>query len=111
MGNGQIATLDSRSQTYAYGARRLWHNNEINAFNDTIPIPPATFCCQVPGQVYRERLTVDHDQRTAQADIRRLAARYDGDEKADEAVRDRFSKQHRISYRLPIRRVYADGFE
>jgi iron complex outermembrane receptor protein len=52
-----------RSQAYAYGARRYWHNNEISAFNDTDPAP-GTFCCQVFGQVYRERLTVDHDQRT-----------------------------------------------
>jgi len=50
------------------------------------------------------------DPSTAQADIRRLAERNYGKKKADEAVRDRFSKQHRISYRLPIRRVYADGF-
>src|SRR5262245_25897573 len=52
-----------RSQTYAYGARRYWHNNEISAFNDTDP-SPGTFCCQDFGRVYRERLTVDHDQRT-----------------------------------------------
>ena len=52
-----------KSQVYAYGARRRWHNNEINAFNDTDPAP-GTFCCQVYGQVYRERLTVDHDQKT-----------------------------------------------
>jgi iron complex outermembrane recepter protein len=50
-----------RSQTYAYGARRLWHNNEISAFNDTPGVDP---CCQDFGRVYRERLTVDHDQRT-----------------------------------------------
>ena len=56
------------------------------------------------------RAKIDHDQATAQADIRRLAERNYGKKKADEAVRDRFSKQHRISYRLPIRRVYADGF-
>jgi iron complex outermembrane receptor protein len=48
-----------RSQTYAYGARRYWHNNEISAFNDG-PTPSLGD----PGQVYRERLTVDHDQRT-----------------------------------------------
>jgi iron complex outermembrane receptor protein len=48
-----------RSQAYAYGARRLWHNNEISAFNDS-PFPTLG----APGQVYRERLTVDHDQRT-----------------------------------------------
>jgi len=57
------------------------------------------------------RAKIDHDQATAHADIRRLAARYYGDEKkADDAMRENFSKQHRITYRLPIRRVYAQGF-
>ena len=57
------------------------------------------------------RARIDHDQATAHADIRRLAARYYGDEKkADDAMRENFSKQHRITYRLPIRRVYAQGF-
>jgi PPOX class probable F420-dependent enzyme len=56
------------------------------------------------------RARIDHDQATAQADIRRLAVLNYGAAKADEAVRNRFSKQHRITYRLPIRRVYADGF-
>ena len=57
------------------------------------------------------RVRIDHDQAAAHADIRRLAARYYGDElRADEALRNTFSKQHRISYRLPIRRVYAQGF-
>jgi iron complex outermembrane receptor protein len=50
-----------RSQTYAYGARRYWHNNEINAFNDTLSAPSSGLDF---GRVYRERLTVDHDQRT-----------------------------------------------
>ena len=42
-----------KSQMYSYNAKRFWFNNEINAFDDT------------PGvqQVYRERLSVDHDQR------------------------------------------------
>jgi iron complex outermembrane receptor protein len=55
-----------RSQAYAYGARRYWHNNEISAFNDTAPPKPPDppFCCQDFGRIYRERLTVDHDQRT-----------------------------------------------
>ena len=56
------------------------------------------------------RAKIDHDQTTAQADIRRLAVLNYGAAKADEAMRDRFSKQHRITYRLPIRRMYADGF-
>jgi PPOX class probable F420-dependent enzyme len=57
------------------------------------------------------RVTIDHDQTRAHEDIRRLAARYYEDEKkVEEAMRNSFSKQHRITYRLPIRRVYADGF-
>jgi iron complex outermembrane receptor protein len=47
-----------RSQVYRYTAQRHWFNSEVNAFNDS-PTPTAG----LPGQVYRERLSVDHDQR------------------------------------------------
>jgi len=51
--------------------------------------------------------TID-DPATTQADIRRIAQRYYGDEsRTERAMRESFSKQHRISYRLPIGRVYA----
>jgi PPOX class probable F420-dependent enzyme len=54
---------------------------------------------------------IEHDQAIAHADIRRLAFRYYGDEaKVDEGMRTNFSKQHRITYRLPIRRVASEGF-
>ncbi len=57
------------------------------------------------------RATIDHDQTRTHDDIRRLAARYYGDEKkVDEAMNKSFNKQHRFTYRLPIRRVYAQGF-
>jgi PPOX class probable F420-dependent enzyme len=57
------------------------------------------------------RARIEHDQAIAQADIRRLAARYYGDErKVDEAMRNNFSKQHRITYRLPIRRIASEEF-
>jgi PPOX class probable F420-dependent enzyme len=57
------------------------------------------------------RARIEHDQAIAHADIRRLAARYYGDEhKVEEAMRNNFGKQHRISYRLPIRRVASEGF-
>ena len=57
------------------------------------------------------RALIEHDQAVAHADIRRLAARYYGDErKVEESVRNNFSKQHRITYRLPIRRVAGEGF-
>ena len=42
-----------KSQVYSYNAQRHWFNNEINAFDDSQP----------GAQVYRERLSVDHDQR------------------------------------------------
>ena len=57
------------------------------------------------------RARIEHDQTIAQADIRRLAARYYQDErKVEESVRNNFSRQHRITYRLPIRRVAGEGF-
>ena len=45
-----------KSQVYAYNAQRHWFNNEINSFIDD----PASANF---GQVYRERLAVDHAQR------------------------------------------------
>lgn len=45
--------IQLKSQVYAYGAKRHWFNNEINSFDDSQP----------GNQVYRERLSVDHDQK------------------------------------------------
>ena len=57
------------------------------------------------------RATIEHDQTIAHADIRRLAARYYEDErKVEEAMKNNFSKQHRITYRLLLRRVASEGF-
>jgi PPOX class probable F420-dependent enzyme len=57
------------------------------------------------------RARVEHEQAVAHADIRRLATRYYEDERrVEEAMKDNFSKQHRITYRLPIRRVASEGF-
>lgn len=46
-----------KSQFYSYQAKRHWFNNEINAFNDS-PTPSGG----LPGEIYRERLAIDHDQ-------------------------------------------------
>jgi PPOX class probable F420-dependent enzyme len=57
------------------------------------------------------RARIEHDQAIAHADIRRLATRYYEDErKVEDAMRNNFTKQHRISYRLPIRRIASEGF-
>lgn len=48
------------------------------------------------------------DPRIGQADIRRLALRYYGGDapRVERAVRERWSREERVSYRLPITRVY-----
>jgi len=51
------------------------------------------------------------DQVVAQADIRTLASRYyQSDEHVQRSVDATWAKQHRITYRMPVRRVYSSGF-
>jgi PPOX class probable F420-dependent enzyme len=51
------------------------------------------------------------DQALAQADIRRLAFRYyQSEERVLRSVNATWAKQRRISYRMPVLRVYSDGF-
>lgn len=45
------------------------------------------------------------DQTVAQADIRSLAVRYDGPERAEQMVRSQFMHEQRVSLRLTIERV------
>jgi len=49
------------------------------------------------------------DRETTQADIRRLAARYEGEESAERRM-SVFGTQERISYRFNITAVTEDGF-
>jgi PPOX class probable F420-dependent enzyme len=51
---------------------------------------------------------LDDDQATAQADIQRLATRYHNPAKAEQMMRDTFSKQQRITIRMTIERVVED---
>jgi PPOX class probable F420-dependent enzyme len=48
------------------------------------------------------------DQETAQADIKRLATRYHSPAKAEQMMRDTFSKQQRVTIRMTIERVVED---
>ena len=57
------------------------------------------------------RVRIEHDQKITHEDIRRLASRYYQDErKVDDAMRNNFSTQHRITYRLALRRIAGEGF-
>ncbi len=61
---------------------------------------------QVRGRV----AAVIDDQTIAQADIAEMARRYHADEgdEADRLIRDRFTKQHRVSFRIRPERVAED---
>jgi len=63
-------------------------------------------CVRVEGTV-----RANDDQVVAQADIRTLAFRYyQNDEHVQRSVDATWAKQHRITYRMPVRRVYSSGF-
>jgi PPOX class probable F420-dependent enzyme len=51
------------------------------------------------------------DQAVAQVDIRKLALRYyQTEERVQRSVNATWSKQRRITYRMPVSRVYSNGF-
>lgn len=53
----------------------------------------------------------NEDQSVAQADIRKLAFRYyQSEERVQRGVDATWAKQHRITYRMPVRHVYSSGF-
>lgn len=71
---------------------------------------PRVALCVEEGYRYVTLAGVVHlvdDQAIAQADICRLAERYEGPEEADRMTRSQFSKQQRITLRLAIERVSA----
>jgi PPOX class probable F420-dependent enzyme len=55
------------------------------------------------------RLT--EDQATAQADIRRIAIRYHGAEQGNQMADEMFSKQHRVTIRVPVEHLITHGME
>jgi PPOX class probable F420-dependent enzyme len=54
---------------------------------------------------------LNDDQAVAQDDIRSLAIRYHGEEAGSGLAREVFSKQHRITLRLPIQQVIEHGLD
>ena len=58
----------------------------------------------------RGRVSVIDDQAVAQADIAEMARRYHADEpaEAEALIRDRFTKQRRVSFRLRPSRIGVD---
>lgn len=56
-------------------------------------------------------IELDDDQADAQEDIKRLAIRYHGQEEGERQAREQFSKQHRITLRLPVTKALEYGLE
>ncbi len=48
---------------------------------------------------------IEDDQTIAQADIRRLAIRYDGEESGNRQADEKFSRQQRVTVRLKVENV------
>ena len=63
------------------------------------------------GVTLRGRVELIDDQDIAQADIHRLAVRYDGAEAADRQSREQFRKEHRVTIRMAVEGVVLQGFE
>jgi PPOX class probable F420-dependent enzyme len=68
--------------------------------------------CIEDGQRFvtlRGTVTQNHEQEVAQADIKRLAVRYDGAEQAERAAAN-FQREHRITLRMTIDGALERGF-
>lgn len=70
--------------------------------------------CIEDGQRYLTlagEIELDDDPATAQADIRRLAVRYEGEEAAARMVASDFSRQERVTLRFRVTGIDARGLE
>ena len=59
----------------------------------------------------RGTVTLIDDQEVAQADIKRLSARYHGAQTAERQAREQFSREPRVTIRMTIDRVSVYGFD
>lgn len=75
--------------------------------------PRASLCVTGDGQgvTFRGRVELIDDQAIAQADIKRLAIRYNGPEVAERQVRQQFSKEHRVTIHLTVESVVLQEIE
>jgi PPOX class probable F420-dependent enzyme len=73
----------------------------------------ASVCVTADGQgvTLRGHVELIDDQTIAQADIHRLAVRYDGAESAARQSRDQFGREHRVTLRMRVEGVVLQGFD
>lgn len=73
----------------------------------------ASLCVTAHGKgvTFRGRVELIDDQAIAQADIERLAIRYNGPELAERQVRQQFSKEHRVTIHLKVESIVLQEIE
>lgn len=73
----------------------------------------ASLCVTARGKgvTLRGHVELIDDQAIAQADIKRLAIRYNGPEMAERQVREQFSKEHRVTIYLKVESVVLQEIE
>ena len=84
-------------------AGRLKHRNLQRDPRASICVPDGYRWVTISGTV-----EMNDDQAVAQADIRRLAIRYHGQEKGERQSREKFSQEHRVTVRLKIEKVASE---
>lgn len=84
-------------------AGRLKHRNLQRDPRASICVPDGYRWVTISGTV-----ELNDDQSVAQADIRRLAIRYHGQEKGERQSREKFSQEHRVTVRLQIEKVVSE---
>jgi PPOX class probable F420-dependent enzyme len=84
---------------------REWPANLRRDPRVSLIVPDGYRYVQVLGSV-----SIVDDQVVAQADIAEMARRYHADrpDHAEELIRDRFTRQQRVSFRFPPSRILAD---
>ena len=86
---------------------RVGRVKELNLKRD----PRMSFCIE-DGYAYlfvKGRVELDYDPERAQADIKALAVKYDGQESGERQAREKFSKQKRVTIYLDIEEVGGEG--
>lgn len=112
-----LATINADStpqQTvvwYVLRGDRIMMNTRRGRLKDrNLRRDPRASICVHAGDRYvtlKGRIETIDDPSTALSDIRELAVRYDGQEAAEQQVRDLFSKQERVTLIMTIERVSA----
>ena len=98
--------LEGEEMMFNTAAGRKKPENLARDPRASLIVPDAYRFVRVEGTV-----RVNDDQAVAQSDIRKLAFRYyQSEDRVQRSVNATWAKQHRITYRMPIRSVYSSGF-